>query len=50
MPDSMALLSIPKLTGGDVFEGTDWFDYLMLAAMLVGGAYGVLRALRMCKK
>lgn len=29
----MALLSIPKLTGGDVFEGTDWFDYLMLAAM-----------------
>lgn len=50
MSDSMALLSIPKLTGGDVFEGTDWFDYLVLAAMLVGGAYGVLRALRMWKK
>ena len=30
MSDSMALLSIPKLTGGDVFEGTDWFDYLIV--------------------
>lgn len=50
MPGSMALLSIPKLTGGDMFEGADWIDYLMLAAMLAGGAYGVLRALRMGKK